>query len=400
MSKPIICIMEGVRNEERWGLCLKAKKLITVLAAVATVGVLFPVGAFAESLDALKEKEDAVTAQSNQISGEVQATLNDVNDKYAQMEKTKQQIAENEEALAKTQKEIKQAEANIEKRKDVVAERMKEVQLSGGMERDVTALLDAESISDFVNRAYAMSLLQSLENEKINSLGKEKARLQELQEKVKNTQGELEKDQAALEADTSELTEKIAGLKEQLASNQKALAQIAESKEVEESRIAAEKARKEEEAKKQAEAEAATKKQAAEAAKAEAAVNQQPAQSSSTTSNSNTSSSTPVPAEKPSAPSSNSGGNWRTMESTAYSWSEAGASPFAANGLDLRTNPMVVAVDPSVIPLGSIVEVQGYGVAVAADTGGAIKGNIVDVHFPTVAQCERWGRRNVQVRVM
>lgn len=384
-------------------MCLKAKKLITVLATVATLSVLFPAGIFAESLDSLKEKENAVSAQSDQISGEVQATLNDVNEKYAQMEKTKQQIADNEATIATTQKQIKQSEENIAKRKDVVAERMKEVQLSGGVQRDVTALLDAENIADFINRAYAMTLLQNLENEKIDSLGKEKARLQELQQKVETAQADLEKDQQVLEADTTELNDKIAGLKQQLAENQNALAQIAESKAVEESRIAAEKARQEKEAEEKAAAEAAAKKQAQEAAKAKAEEAQasQSNQSSSTNNNStNNSTATPTPAEKPSASTSTSGGNWRTMESTAYSWSEAGASPFAANGLDLRTNPMVVAVDPSVIPLGSIVEVQGYGVAVAADTGGAIKGNIVDVHFPTVKQCETWGRRNVQVRVM
>ena len=52
------------------------------------------------------------------------------------------------------------------------------------------------------------------------------------------------------------------------------------------------------------------------------------------------------------------------------------------------------------IPLGTLLEVQGYGVALALDTGGAIKGNIIDVHFPTVAQCKVWGRRMVQVRIL
>lgn len=87
------------------------------------------------------------------------------------------------------------------------------------------------------------------------------------------------------------------------------------------------------------------------------------------------------------------------MESTAYSYAEAGASYFTASGTDLRKNPQAVAVDPSVIPLGTVVEVQGYGVALALDTGGAIKGNIIDVHFPTVDQCTSWGRRQVKVTI-
>ena len=62
------------------------------------------------------------------------------------------------------------------------------------------------------------------------------------------------------------------------------------------------------------------------------------------------------------------------MESTGYSCVESVNTFFTAMGIDLRQNPQVVAVDPSVIPLGSMVEVSGYGIAIAGDTGGAIKG--------------------------
>lgn len=56
-----------------------------------------------------------------------------------------------------------------------------------------------------------------------------------------------------------------------------------------------------------------------------------------------------------------------------------------------------VAVDPNVIPLGTKLWIEGYGDAVAADTGGAIKGKIIDVWLPTDADCEKWGRRTVNV---
>ena len=57
---------------------------------------------------------------------------------------------------------------------------------------------------------------------------------------------------------------------------------------------------------------------------------------------------------------------------------------YTATGLILNNNPnaKVIAVDPSVIPLGTKVYVEGYGYAVAADTGGAIKGHKIDVFFP------------------
>ena len=57
----------------------------------------------------------------------------------------------------------------------------------------------------------------------------------------------------------------------------------------------------------------------------------------------------------------------------------------------------VVAVDPSVIPLGTRMTIPGYGSGVAADTGGAIVGNRIDLWFPTVAQAQAWGRRTVTI---
>jgi peptidoglycan DL-endopeptidase CwlO len=57
----------------------------------------------------------------------------------------------------------------------------------------------------------------------------------------------------------------------------------------------------------------------------------------------------------------------------------------------------VVAVDPSVIPLGTRMTVPGYGEGVAADTGSAVVGNMIDVWFPSCAQAHQWGRRTVTI---
>jgi 3D (Asp-Asp-Asp) domain-containing protein len=63
----------------------------------------------------------------------------------------------------------------------------------------------------------------------------------------------------------------------------------------------------------------------------------------------------------------------------------------------LATSWGVVAVDPSVIPLGTKMTIPGYGVGIAADTGGSILGNVIDLWFPTVAQALAWGRRTVTI---
>ena len=88
-----------------------------------------------------------------------------------------------------------------------------------------------------------------------------------------------------------------------------------------------------------------------------------------------------------------------TMESTAYY-----GHGTTALGLKPVRNPnglSTIAVDPNVIPLGTKVYVSGYGLAIAADTGGAIKGNIIDVYFNSSSQCKAWGRKyNVEVLVI
>ncbi|MBH0229486.1 LysM peptidoglycan-binding and 3D domain-containing protein [Halobacillus yeomjeoni] len=91
-----------------------------------------------------------------------------------------------------------------------------------------------------------------------------------------------------------------------------------------------------------------------------------------------------------------------TAEATAYTAYCTGCSGVTATGVDLRANPnqKVIAVDPNVIPLGSKVYVEGYGTAIAADTGGAIKGNRIDVFIPERSDALAFGRKSVKVQVL
>jgi uncharacterized protein YabE (DUF348 family) len=90
------------------------------------------------------------------------------------------------------------------------------------------------------------------------------------------------------------------------------------------------------------------------------------------------------------------------VSSTAYTASCNGCSGTTATGINLRANPnmKVIAVDPSVIPLGTKVYVEGYGYAIAADTGGAIKGYKIDVFIPSTADAFKWGNRKVKIQIL
>lgn len=96
------------------------------------------------------------------------------------------------------------------------------------------------------------------------------------------------------------------------------------------------------------------------------------------------------------------GGKEIYVTSTAYTANCNGCSGNTATGINLRNNPnaKVIAVDPKVIPLGTKVYVEGYGYAIAADTGSAIKGNKIDVFFATKPEAYRWGRKTVKIRIL
>lgn len=91
-----------------------------------------------------------------------------------------------------------------------------------------------------------------------------------------------------------------------------------------------------------------------------------------------------------------------TMTSTAYTASCAGCSGITATGINLKANPnqKVISVDPNVIPLGSRVLVEGYGEAIAGDTGGSIKGNKIDIFIPSKQAAINWGHKTVKVKIL
>ncbi|MEH6933093.1 cell wall-binding protein EntC [Bacillus sp. JJ783] len=166
----------------------------------------------------------------------------------------------------------------------------------------------------------------------------------------------------------------------------------AKAQEAAEAREAA-KAQAAAEAREAAKAQEATKAQ--EAAKArEAAKPQKPA--------------TQQPVAKETETSAPSSSRELRVEATAYTADplengyKAGDQVKSAMGHNLTANPnmKLIAVDPSVIPLGSKVWVEGYGVAIAGDTGGAIKGNKIDVLMPDKGTSSNWGRKTVTVKVL
>ncbi|MGD2278162.1 3D domain-containing protein [Bacillus wiedmannii] len=115
--------------------------------------------------------------------------------------------------------------------------------------------------------------------------------------------------------------------------------------------------------------------------------------------------------QKEEAPQNEGGGYSMTVEATAYTNhpSENGGTyngrVLTKTGYDItdtiyHNGLRVIAVDPSVIPLHSIVDIEGYGKAIALDTGGAIKGNRIDYLVANDSEANNFGRRNVNIKII
>jgi 3D (Asp-Asp-Asp) domain-containing protein len=99
-----------------------------------------------------------------------------------------------------------------------------------------------------------------------------------------------------------------------------------------------------------------------------------------------------APAPPP-APAPATSGQKMTVSATGYCLRGT-----TATGIPVAWG--VIAVDPTLIPLGTKMFVPGYGQGVAADTGSAVKGSVIDLWFPTCAQAIQWGRRTVTITLL
>lgn len=97
-----------------------------------------------------------------------------------------------------------------------------------------------------------------------------------------------------------------------------------------------------------------------------------------------------VPEADASAPAPAASGQTLTVSSTGYALTGT-----TATGVPVGWG--IVAVDPSVIPLGTRMTIPGYGEGVAADLGSAVRGATIDLWFPTLEQAQEWGRRTIAI---
>ncbi len=351
------------------------KRVVTTLLVAVQFAIIPTVSA--SSLEDIQTQKKTIEIELNQVQKNLNEKLAEVSEITVALDELSNEIEKQETAINETEEEIVEQEIIVESRYEHTAEQLKAMQMSEINHNLIIGLFQAESLSDFINRLYTASVLTSANEEQLSEAHAEQEKLNELKEELLVSKEELNGKKAEIDEQKEALDGKLAGLKTTLANNQNKLNELNT---------------KEASLKKAAEKKAAEKK----AAETSASSNSDTAQATKTVTTSGNTNNTPAAP----APAADQSGSWMTFESTGYSTQQKGLSTHTAMGINLLVNPRVIAVDPRQIPLGSLVEVQGMGVYVAGDTGGAIKGRIIDVHFPTVKQAMNWGRRNVKIRVL
>lgn len=383
----------------------------------------------ADSLESIKDQQEETKQELQTLQVEVSTVIEEVNTLNETLNTLDQNIIETETEIEETLIDVAEQEKVLEARLDQARERLQSLQVNEVSQNFVLTILESESLSDLFNRALVIMRLTDAGNQQIEIAEKEAQVLIELKEKLVTSRQELKEQQEEAVVQKDALDSKVASLQTLIQKNQSELSSLVQREAEEVARIeearrvareAAERAAAEEAAKQAAVAQAekaaseqevstssskpqvTMTKTASQPAAAQKKVAQPAAPKKTETKPVVKAESKPAakPAAKPASKPAQTSGRTLNVKATGYSTKQPGLSTHTFMGIDLRVNSRVIAVDPSVIPLGSMVEVEGMGVYIAGDTGGAIKGNIIDIHFNTVAEALQWGRRNVTIRIL
>lgn len=359
------------------------RMILTVCTGVMCVSSSIAVNAQTPAEDLQSIQQDIT-----QKAQEKQAVSSEINSIQQEMDSLNTYISQNKQAMADTQKRMDAANQLIEEkkaeivtledkiltRKDVMKKRLVALQHDNNLTLAIKVFLDAKNLNDFIQRASAVSALFNADKNILSAQ-------QEDLKQIENDKKEIDRQQQSLAAEQKTLAQQQDELNQNLQKRQNALADLqAKYSQINQQMALAE----QEKAGIEAQLKAAQEKirQEQEAARQRAAAAAAPVQVS--------------------APAQAQAGNGQEIYVTATAYSPEESGSVTKLGYNIKANPnmKLIAVDPSVIPLGKKVWVEGYGVAIAGDTGGAIVGHKIDVLMPTKAASLSWGRKTVKVVIL
>ncbi|MCR1933750.1 3D domain-containing protein [Clostridium tepidum] len=304
-------------------------------------------------LSETRNQKQEIEQKINKMDKEIDSIIKEIDNNKQCMNKINKDVKETEDKLNKIKNNVKEKE-------ELFGKRVRAMYISGGGSY-LDTILASKSLSDFMSRIDTVSKIMKFDKDVVTKLKAEKETIAKEKENL-----DKEKDKLAILKKNNEVT--LSRMNNSIAEEKKALSKLTER----ENQIVASEAAKAKEAEEK-------RKKAKEIALAK-----------ESSSNEGTLS----------RGDSNFGSCSKVLvvEATAY----AGDGNTASGDKPVR-NPngySTIAVDPRVIPWGARVYVEGYGYAIAHDTGGAIKGNRIDLFMNSEAECNSWGRRTVKVYIL
>ena len=360
---------------------MKIKKAVLLVL----ISILFNLRAAAvaglcDSVADIQAKQESVKKQLDQNSNELSGKMDEINQVYQKLSDLEGKKKETEQRITQTQTRLQQAQQEKKNRVRDAKERLCELQKRQGTNTSLSILEKSTSLTQWLRSMIALQRLQSVYNDSLAAVKQSIVDISQAKEQLQGYQSNLASQERQVNDQKAVLDSQMSDLKKKIADGQSEMKQLADREQQAKAMEEAQKKAAEEEAQKKAAEEESQKQK------------QQQVQQTSTKTVDN--------SEAATSADNVSGSKTLTMSATAYSTEANGMGTYSATGINLKQHPSCVAVDPSVIPLGSIIWVSGYGVSVAGDTGTAIKGNVIDLHFSTVAQSMAWGRRTVTVKIL
>ncbi|WP_243240306.1 3D domain-containing protein [Clostridium cibarium] len=378
------------------------KKITSIILAFMLLIINIPFTAKATSFTA----NDANNAQLNVVSDKLKQLDTDLAKTQKEVAELKETVSNNENSIKTTQKEIDNTQEkinslneDIKKNEEILDERLREMYKSGSYSEFnyLSFIFKSKSLTDFFNKVNSCRIIINQDKkliegirEKVNeqnkamdSITKQKENLVALTEENKKKLEEVKSKEDSLSETKAKLAQEKANLKDAIRKNEAQF--IAKYIEIINSDSSDYSALSYAAIFLKGFLDQVSTPSVKDEAKASIAKAEEKMKKLTPSPNSNSGFSGSPSSYRQSY----------TMEATAYT-----ANTSTATGTIPVRNPnglSTVAVDPSIIPLGSTVYVSGYGYAIAADTGGDIHGMRIDLFMNSEADCIAFGRKDVTV---
>lgn len=376
---------------------------IIFIFSLSNVAFADPNSSATQSIQENKEKYQQLDDETLKLNAEITKLNNEIENINLKLKKNNSEIKDTETEIENIYKRIEDAKIEIEKREATMDKRVRSMYKTN-MSTDMLAyLITSEDIFDLIYRVDAMKRLLSIDKEIVNEINDKKSKLSEDLKVVEDKKEDLETLKVSIENDLNELNKKKEEQEIVLAdlnSRKDEIMAIIEENEV--SLLSYSLSIIDSGSSSVSELKDAitnlnnmlsqlnSSYAITLANDGIASANNQIITIQSSNSKDNISY----------LPTNSSGSYISTYSMTATAYT---GGTYTAMGLRPVRDPnglSSVAVDPNVIPLGSKVYVEGYGYAIASDTGGAIKGNKIDLYMNSVQECFAFGRRTVTVHLV